>query len=79
MLSDLDVFSVLAYTQHELAFVMQFIGEFGVVKGSVGLKQCTFWLHEYNRFVRYVIAKFLGVIRIIAANTNDLHESVFLR
>jgi hypothetical protein len=72
----LNILSVLGDPQNNFAFVMQFVGEFRIIKRGVGLEQCAFGLHEDDRFIGYIVAQFFCMGYIISPYTENFHCSI---
>ena len=74
----LYVLSVLADTKYQLTFIMKFISELRIIKGSVRLKQGTFRLHKNYRLIRHLVTQFLSVISIVTPDTKYFHKKPLL-
>src|SRR5690606_31773740 len=70
----LDVFSFLAYPQHQFNFVMYVFREARIIKRCVVFEQGRVRLGEYNRLVRTLVVKLFNMLNIISTYGKYSHR-----
>lgn len=68
-----DMSAYLADPVHQLAFVMQVVGEFGIIEGPVADQQGCVGLDEKDWFRRYGIVELFRMLTVVPSDTDDFH------